>query len=611
MYLKNKEWMADLYPELLEKLEGVNWEKEPAMDIQCFETGDGELGMYIQKEKGIVQLSSEYDDKRYAKIWWEDYNNLVYNSIIVLFGLGTGTYLKEVLQNIGEDNFVIIYEPSKQIFKMALEKVDFSNLFNEKVILLIEGLNADKFKDYLAAGINHSNLEDGKFCCIPNYNRLFKETYINFNKIIKTHMDDMVLQRNTRMRFATDNAINLIRNIKFLADSYSMSELMERLPSDAPAIIVSAGPSLEKNIHQLHEAKGKALIIATDTALKPLFKAGITPDLYVTIDALKPLVLFEDERIWDIPMCVSTSSNPDLIEKERGKILFHYSGDDVVKNIFQKFNKNYSALETGGSVACNAFSIAREAGMNPIILIGQDLAFTNNKSHANGTFQETMPENTEYDSNAYIPVEDINGNQVMTMYNLRAYKEWFERQIESSPQIRVIDATEGGAKIYGSEITPLKDVIARECTKEYDFDSIFTELPCVFEEEEKEQLQKYIREFPVRIEAVKKKAEKGIKYYEELMRHFKHKDFQSKAFKKVTEKIKKLNAYMEKNEEASMVIDYIRIWDYLITKDIRRVKGDIVEEGNEIAGKGIEELNFIIKGAEELAEEVRTELSRL
>lgn len=608
MYLKNKEWMARLYPELLEKFEEVNWEKEVPMDIRCFQTCDGETGMYIQKETGIIQLSSEYDDKRYAKIWWEDYNNLIYNSIIVLFGLGTGTYLKEVVQNIGKENFIIVYEPSIYIFKMTLENIDLSNLFHENIILLVEGLNGDKFKDYLAAGINHTNLEDGKFCCLPNYNRLFKESYILFHKIVKTHMDDMVLQRNTRMRFATDNAINLIKNIKFLADSYSMSELIERLPSDAPAIIVSAGPSLEKNIHELHKAKGKALIIATDTALKPLFKAGITPDIYVTIDALKPLVLFEDDRIWDVPMCVSTSSNPELIEKERGKILFHYSGDDAVKNIFEKFNKRYSALETGGSVACNAFSIAKEAGMNPIILIGQDLAFTNNKSHANGTFQENMPENTEYDPNSYISVEDINGNQVMTMHNLRAYKEWFEKQIEVNPQLKVIDATEGGAKIYGSEIIPLKDVIERECTKEYDFDAIMAGLPCVFDAEEKLRLEKYVRGFPDRIEKVKKKAEKGIQFYEELILFFNRNDFHSKAFKELMSKIQKVNEFMEKNEEASMVIDYIRIWDYLITKDIKRVKGDVVEEGNEIAKKGIKELEFIIKGAEELAEEVRTEL---
>ena len=57
----------------------------------------------------------------------------------------------------------------------------------------------------------------------------------------------------------------------------------------APSIIlVSAGPSLNKNIMELKKAKNKAFIVATDTAVKPLLKAGIEPDLMVMVDGEKP-----------------------------------------------------------------------------------------------------------------------------------------------------------------------------------------------------------------------------------------------------------------------------------------------------------------------------------
>ena len=60
---------------------------------------------------------------------------------------------------------------------------------------------------------------------------------------------------------------------------------MNNLFKGHPAIIVSAGPSLEKNIHLLREAKGKAVIIAVDAVLPTLVPAGVIPDIVVVLEA--------------------------------------------------------------------------------------------------------------------------------------------------------------------------------------------------------------------------------------------------------------------------------------------------------------------------------------
>ncbi len=49
-------------------------------------------------------------------------------------------------------------------------------------------------------------------------------------------------------------------------------------------------------------------------------------------------------------------------------------------------------LPTGGSVANSAFSFAQQLGAKTIVLVGQDLALTDNKTHADGTFEEKMKE---------------------------------------------------------------------------------------------------------------------------------------------------------------------------------------------------------------------------
>lgn len=58
---------------------------------------------------------------------------------------------------------------------------------------------------------------------------------------------------------------------------------------DTTGIVVAAGPSLNKNINELKKAKGKSLIIAVDTALKPLLRAGIVPDMFLLLMHKNPL----------------------------------------------------------------------------------------------------------------------------------------------------------------------------------------------------------------------------------------------------------------------------------------------------------------------------------
>ncbi len=53
------------------------------------------------------------------------------------------------------------------------------------------------------------------------------------------------------------------------------AELLQNIFDSRPAIIVSAGPSLENNFHLRKKAKNKAVIIAVDVVLPTLLPAGI------------------------------------------------------------------------------------------------------------------------------------------------------------------------------------------------------------------------------------------------------------------------------------------------------------------------------------------------
>ena len=84
-------------------------------------------------------------------------------------------------------------------------------------------------------------------------------------------------------------------------------------------IVVAAGPSLNKNIKELKKAKGKALIIIVDTAIKPLLNAGIVPDMFFIVDALKPVELVEIEGADTIPLVTTLNAALGGIRLSQGE----------------------------------------------------------------------------------------------------------------------------------------------------------------------------------------------------------------------------------------------------------------------------------------------------
>ena len=78
--------------------------------------------------------------------------------------------------------------------------------------------------------------------------------------------------------FSPYQAENFYHNVGYLQTGYKAFQLLGKIPSNVPAFVVSAGPSLNKNIKELKRAKGKSFIIAVDTAvLKGIIKVSKNP----------------------------------------------------------------------------------------------------------------------------------------------------------------------------------------------------------------------------------------------------------------------------------------------------------------------------------------------
>lgn len=614
IYEKNMKAFHARYDYVAKQIEGKDYELTEELTVSMEEKD------LIRAEKNGVSavLGVHYNEKERAEHWIRDIKSLPEYSTVLIVGIGNAFYLQELLRATSENFNILIYEPCIEVLLKILEEIDITEVFeNRPVALLVKSVNEEELIPVMSKWLTNETLPFFRTKILPGYDKLFFDEIKEFLGIVKRTVVKMKVDQNTIAFFGNYYARNVIGNGKQILKSHTINQLSGLIPNDRPAVIIAAGPSLKKNINDLKEAKGRAFLIAVDTALKPLIAAGILPDLFVTVDGNKPVELFEQEEIWKIPVLLSADVNSEMVRRHTGKKIFYYNGEEFIQNLYLAHGIPCSGLPSGGSVSNSAFSLAEMLGFQTIILVGQDLAYTGNRSHMEGTFSEEDIQKKRV--NATATVEDLNGTMVPTQPNMLMFLKWFEDRMKERPELKVIDATEGGAKKKGAVIMTLKDAIQTECPKEpVDYQAIIDGLPYVFDEEMDKKNREYLFGTMDVMQEGLKKANQGLKLYRQLERLFQKEYVDARKVKKLSKKLDKLTHYFEQNPVMTVVMRSMASISLAISQGMYDYEEDIHEEGIMIARQGIVmmtcikiSLRNVIPMLEDMLSELREETEQI
>lgn len=586
LYEKNKKSFEEQFPEWLPEVETYAQNHPEDFSIQEEAAYDGSTIFCIEQETRSLYLNGKYEPTRQALRWIDTLPDISTASVFVLIGIGSGLYLSELLKHCKKKVTIIIYEPSVHIFLRALEHVDLSEeLKKHSFVFLVEGYNSESYEYIMSQFMTYDRLLYFTFFVHPNYAELFPESVLECSKYANKKGEELEVQKNTTMRFMANFADNLLNNMRYLPYHYKARQLGGAIPTDIPAIVISAGPSLNKNILELKKAKNKAFLIAVDTAIKPLLKNGIEPDVFVIVDGLKPVSLIEAEGVSDVPLVTPFVAAKSVLEYHKGKKFFFEDGSVVPQHIYRLCGSSLEGVETGGSVANNAFSLAVLMGFRTIIFVGQDLAMTGNKTHADGTFADKMAE-IDTKSAAYFEVDAVDGGKVLTRFDFDRYRRWFETVIKREGLDNVIDATEGGALIQGTKLMTLKEAIEKECKKEVNIKEIIDSIDPCFDKEKQEKAAAYLCGMPQKFEKLKTEMRKARKEYERLEKMCRKEAFQQQTYIKKCKRINKLVENIEKSPEGYVILESLRGMDFALRQEILDANEDIKKEGIEVAKYG-------------------------
>ena len=420
IFERNLKAMEKWYPAFAKLIrEGKYEEDDTKIWVEWSE--DGEKIFRIEAGGKKLFLNGKRNAKDPVEMWQERIGEVHKYAPVFLFGIGNGAYLKSLIHNSPKEANVVVYEPSMAIFMAALKEMDMSQEIEDRPIaFVVEGLNGEEFVPVMQGILTLETLSFFIVEVYPNYKAAFSEQLEERLKQLRKYADMFFVGFNTKRLLQGHAAQNVLYNLPYVAEGYNTLQLSQVVPHTGAAVLVSAGPSLDKNIEELKRAKNHMFILAVDTAVKPLLKKGIVPDIFVTLDARKPLELLEGAEM--LPVVSNSVARYQLLDRQEGKKIFFYDGYELPLELYRRNGKILPQVAIGGSVACSGFSLLYKMGFETVILVGQDLAYTDNKSHADGTFQEKMPKE---DIDDMVRVKGNYQDTVPTLSNLKLYLEWF------------------------------------------------------------------------------------------------------------------------------------------------------------------------------------------
>jgi len=294
VFEKNMEVLEKRYPDLAKRVR----EAKDNPNYKLIQAKNGSPNVLIKKESDFLMLYDNDDPVKYCDNYLEKLD-LKYAPVVVFMGLGLGYHLDRYFKLLGEKvgtREIVVFEKDVELFRLALKMGDFIQVFAQPNIHFFVGESPEETYVKLKTEILSKRdtiiaLKSLKVIPLPANILLEREYY---QKILATFKNAarqiMVLIGNDSL----DSFVgleNIFKNLKHIFSNPGINTLYDKFRG-RPAVLVAAGPSLNKNIHLLRGLEDKALIISCDASFIPIMKQGIRPHLVTSLERTPGVDLF-------------------------------------------------------------------------------------------------------------------------------------------------------------------------------------------------------------------------------------------------------------------------------------------------------------------------------
>lgn len=408
-------------------------------DIQVFQASNESPTIKVDN----ILLHSAYYPEKACEKYIENNKNIYENKKnVVVYGIALGYHIEALLNRVGNNVNIYVFDIDKDIYNTGKKLGVYKKIIEDSRVHLYTG-PSDEFFHNLKLRLQE--VEDiliyaPSLRVLPEEYSNIKSIFTNF-KMAKAGINKFkdIMEQNYRS--------NLKENYLDMRNFYNQYKF-----KDERIVIAASGPSLDENIEQLKRLQNKIKIFSVGSALRTLISNGIKPYMICIIDpselVYNQIKGFED---LDIPLCFLSTASRWAVSKYKGPKYMFYNGENDNDDI---------VINTGKTVAIPTIDIAVKGGAKEILLVGQDLAFINNKSHTdyiNESYKDANINNkVKGEASLYKKVEGVKGDILYTKSEYLNFKHFIELEIENNPQVSFINCS-SGAKIKGTSWMKLSE----------------------------------------------------------------------------------------------------------------------------------------------------------
>lgn len=439
----------------------------------------GPRGAVTLSASGVL-LASAYDPvgegERLAAEWTQDEADAV-----VLIGYALGHHI-DAYRRMRRCP-IIVFEPSTARMRAALEvRGDAGALVDDDVELCVdtEQLGALIRKHYQTGTRLRVHVH-------PSVMRLDTPACRTAVDRVSRAKDTLDITVATLVSMMERWAWLTVENTPHLVRSTGLSRIVDAFPG-ATAVVCAAGPSLDKQLPIIRRERGRLLVIAIGQTLRALREAGIEPDvvhILESADVVHQLTGAGDTS--NLSLVLTPSVHEGLFQVPvRARFIAWPAPNVVAVWMAEALGERGGLIQGAGTVAQSAIYLAARLGATRILVVGQDLAFSNGRAYASGSAYGQMGfeltgngrfvfTNLKSKADQFgIPVaagpgpeeelvwvEGWDGERVPTSV---PYSTFIEDYRDLTPEMRaigveVVNCTEGGALLPGLRHAGLEEML--------------------------------------------------------------------------------------------------------------------------------------------------------
>ncbi|EAJ9462308.1 DUF115 domain-containing protein [Campylobacter jejuni] len=388
---------------------------------------------------------------------------------VCIYGIGNALLIKKLAKHY---KHLFVFESEIELFILTLSMIDLSEELKVYKIVLFDCVAKDLEIQIAMIFDQQSILEYlslyEMFISSHYYLKYYETSILSLNELCIKSASVAIRNADITCFLPLLTHGQFLQNIPSMLESIPFQRILsERKNKFENAIVVSAGPSLAKQLPLLKAYQDKAVVFCADGALSMLEKEGVVPDYVTNLDCRDLAMKFfqNKENLKQSIIALECATHPNVVYSLKAENCMI-----VLRNkaLYQRFNLNdFGYIDTGTHVSHFSYTLALALGFKNIIMIGQDLAFDEEgNSHSKGFSYGEKYEGGANIDKFKVPAYAGKG-EVLTHIAWNDYRIKLEYLFACNDQkAKFYNATEGGARINFTEELSFKECCEKLLKKE-------------------------------------------------------------------------------------------------------------------------------------------------